>query len=205
MRLCTYIVKSDKGLAPNPFWDYCTLALCTPNHMNVHIYPDDWIAGFTDRKSGNELVYCMKVDEVLNLDEYYCDNRFQCKKPVRNGTAKQQVGDNIYYRDEQGDWRRDSQTRFHRDQAHFAKDTRYAVVYISSNFYYLGRDSTTVPSEFLELLPASGRGVKLDHSPDIVGTFLEWVRTKFTPGLRALPTLFEDCCDCSTSSKSPHQ
>ena len=25
----------DTGFAPNPFWGYCTLAVCTPNHMGV--------------------------------------------------------------------------------------------------------------------------------------------------------------------------
>ena len=36
-RLCSYVVRHDKGLAPNPFWGYCTLAVCTPNHAGVRL------------------------------------------------------------------------------------------------------------------------------------------------------------------------
>jgi hypothetical protein len=32
-KLRSYIVRVDTGLAPNPFWGFCTLALCTPNHQ----------------------------------------------------------------------------------------------------------------------------------------------------------------------------
>jgi hypothetical protein len=45
MKLCSYIIKNDTGFAPNPFWGYCTLAACTPNHMGLHLYPGDWIIG----------------------------------------------------------------------------------------------------------------------------------------------------------------
>ena len=33
VRLCSYVVKYDTGFAPNPFWGFCTLAACTPNHQ----------------------------------------------------------------------------------------------------------------------------------------------------------------------------
>lgn len=48
MKLYSYIVKTDKGLAPNPFWGWCTLALCTPNHMGIKANQSDWIVGFTN-------------------------------------------------------------------------------------------------------------------------------------------------------------
>ena len=32
-----YIAVLDTGLAPNPFWGYCTLAVCTPNHMGIRL------------------------------------------------------------------------------------------------------------------------------------------------------------------------
>ena len=30
MRLFTYVIVSDSGFAPNPYWGYCTLATCKP-------------------------------------------------------------------------------------------------------------------------------------------------------------------------------
>ena len=30
MKLSAYIVSTDAGLAPNPFWGVCTLAVCKP-------------------------------------------------------------------------------------------------------------------------------------------------------------------------------
>ena len=50
MKICLYTVKVDTGFAPNPFYGYCTLTACTPNHMNAKLDKGDYIAGFlTDR------------------------------------------------------------------------------------------------------------------------------------------------------------
>ena len=37
MKLLKYVMTSDKGLAPNPYFGVCSLALCTPNHMNARL------------------------------------------------------------------------------------------------------------------------------------------------------------------------
>jgi hypothetical protein len=203
MRLCTYIVKRDKGLAPNPFWGYCTLALCTPNHMGIKLATGDWIAGFSDKESGNKLVYCMQVDEVLGLDQYYRDKRYERKKPVLNGTSQQRVGDNMYWLDNQGKWKRDPEAGSHVKKEHFIKDTRHALVYIGRQFYYLGRQATEVPPKYL-ILPPARQGVKTNHEHGLVDDLLAWVQQSFKIGIVALPSMFEDIGDCgnkSTSSK----
>jgi Nucleotide modification associated domain 2 len=41
MKVYSYVVRCDTGFAPNPFWGYCTLAACTPNHMGIHIQIED--------------------------------------------------------------------------------------------------------------------------------------------------------------------
>src|SRR5207244_8067932 len=103
--LCTYIMTDDTGLAPNPFWGYCTLAVCTPNHMGVLPRDDKlWIAGFSQKKYGNKLVYAMRVDEDLDFNAYYNDPRFADKRPNIWGTWRDVVGDNMYYRDGSGEW-----------------------------------------------------------------------------------------------------
>ena len=94
MRLCSYVVKWDRGLAPNPFWGYCTLAVCTPNHMGIRAQNGDWFIGTETVERGNKLIFAMRVAEVLRFDQYHSDPRFDTKKPVVNGTWRQRCGDN---------------------------------------------------------------------------------------------------------------
>ena len=96
MKLCSYIIREDKGSAPNPFWGYCTLAFCTPNHVGAKLEKGDWIAGFLNLKRNNKLLYLMKVSEILNYDKYFNDIRFSKKIPNLKGSWKERCGDNIY-------------------------------------------------------------------------------------------------------------
>ena len=57
MKICTYTVKRDKGFAPNPFYGYCTLAACTPNHMNAKLKEGDYIVGFIKDQGEPCLLY----------------------------------------------------------------------------------------------------------------------------------------------------
>ena len=65
--LYTYIMRHDSGLAPNPFWGWCTLAVCTPNHQGSRVQPGDWIAGFQDKAHGYKFVYAMEVSERIHI------------------------------------------------------------------------------------------------------------------------------------------
>ena len=69
-KLYTYIMTVDSGLAPNPFWGYCTLAVCTPNHQGCRAKAGDYIAGFTTKREGYRLIYMMQVCEKLRMDKY---------------------------------------------------------------------------------------------------------------------------------------
>ena len=102
MKICTYTVKTDKGFAPNPFYRYCTLTACTPNHMNARLNSGDYIAGFFTDQIEPYLLYWMRVDEVLDYDTYFREPRYQKKKPKLQGTWISRCGDNIYYRDKHG-------------------------------------------------------------------------------------------------------
>ena len=65
MKLYTYIVKHDKGLAPNPFYGCCTHGLCAPNHMGINASKGDWIGGLTTSVRMNKLVFAMEVAERM--------------------------------------------------------------------------------------------------------------------------------------------
>jgi hypothetical protein len=63
IRLYTCIARVDSGLAPNPFWGWCTLAVCTPNHQGSAGKLGDWIAGFSPKGTGHRFVYAMALDD----------------------------------------------------------------------------------------------------------------------------------------------
>ena len=102
-KLATYVMTTDSGFAPNPFYGYCTLAACTPNHRPYRIEPGDWIVGTSPTGIGNKLIYAMHVSEVMDHDDYYHDKRFARKKPALNGSWRNRCGDNIYHKTRKGD------------------------------------------------------------------------------------------------------
>jgi len=108
-----YKMTSDTGFAPNPFGNYLTLATCTPNHQRANIGKGDWIIGVEGKTLAEErkkagyhleieqcLIYAGKVCEVLGLDSYFHDPRFENKKYSPSNPQ----GDNVYYI-ENNSWR----------------------------------------------------------------------------------------------------
>ena len=184
-KLCTYIVKYDHGLAPNPFFDWCTLAVCTPNHQGIRLEQGDWIAGFYDKSHGYKFLYAMVVEERIRMDDYFKDSRFQDKKPISNGTPKQHAGDNFYSTDKSGNWYQHDNP-FHLGEDHKKQDTRYPWVYVAPKFWYLGERARDLPPEFLTLVGGYGSRVHC-HPPGLPEKFMAWVEKECSEGMLALP------------------
>ena len=194
-----YKITHDSGFAPNPFWGYLTLAACTPNHMRANLQKGDWIIGIeskilaSERKKANlnpdidqSLIYIAKVDEVLTLDEYFRDPRFEKKKFRRSRNYKERRGDNVYYiEDGKQKWLRghdhepDELYNLPDDEVFFyvedleklwkdkeaqkkygaiLQDIRGNKVFISKEFLYFGDKGIEFNKEFLECIP--NRGIK---------------------------------------------
>lgn len=105
-RLFVYPIPRDLGFAPNPFHGYCTLATCKPK-LRKSAKVNDWVMGLAASNSKEKKYHCiffMKVTEKLTFQEYWADPRFELKKPVRNGSKVQVLGDNIYHKDAAGKW-----------------------------------------------------------------------------------------------------
>lgn len=183
-RLCTYIVRVDSGFAPNPFWDVCTLAVCTPNHQGVRLKNGDWVAGFLTKKRGHKFLYAMEISEILGLNEYFHDQRFALKKPLLQGSWKERCGDNFYSKKDNGDWIQ-HRNRFHLSDEFLVKDTRYPRVLIGQRFWYLGKSAIQPPLIFAPLI--GGRGARVNHDPILVLKFCEWVSESFEVGRYDLP------------------
>jgi hypothetical protein len=182
--LYTYVMRHDAGLAPNPFWGWCTLAVCTPNHQGSRVEPGDWIAGFQDKSCGYRLVYAMQVAERIHMNDYFHDPRFAKKKPRVRGTWIERCGDNFYRQDSKGTWV-PLPSHFHSTAADHRKDTKHPWVFVGRRFWYLGQEAVSLPPELLPL--AGGRGARVKHSPALVNRFKAWVKASLSEGVAAIP------------------
>jgi hypothetical protein len=198
-RIHSYVVRFDSGFAPNPFYGYCTLATCKPDiRRNAQI--DDWVVGSGSNdasiRRGGHLVYAMKITEVLTFDSYFADPRFGVKKPFRNGSRKQSCGDNIYFRNGEGEaWQqRDS---FHSlndgsvSLEHVEIDTNVNRVLVSSDFVYFGGEGPKFPSALKDKndrpLCKSGRGRSCFEDPELIESLDQWVNSFREHGYQGAP------------------
>lgn len=150
-----YVVARDFGFAPNPFHGMCTLATCKPAIRNT-AQIGDWIFGLggTKLKAVGKCIYAMKVTDKITYNQYWEDPTYNDKKPVRNGTKKMIIGDNIYHYNEiDKTW---FQAHSHHSNidgtinAHnLERDTHSKNVLISKHFYYFGNEAPIVPEEIL--------------------------------------------------------
>lgn len=184
MQLFSYVMTVDAGFAPNPFWDLCTLAACTPNHMGRGKV-GDWLLGHSTKKTGNKLIYAMRISEVLDFNAYFRNERFAAKKPSGVGW-REKCGDNIYYHDGDGVWKR-ALAFFHLTQKDFIKDTGNPRVLISDYFFYLGENSVPIPTQFRAFIWGYV-GCSGYHEGKLVEKFVDWLEEKYKPsGVHGLP------------------
>lgn len=145
----SYIVARDYGFAPNPFYGVLTLATCKPG-IRKNAIVGDFIIGNANSSHGNKLVYMAKVSEVITFDQYWNDKRFECKKPVMNGSLKKLYGDNIYHHGDDGKWVQEDSHHANNDgsinEYNLKKDTGTTDrVLICDDFVYLGKSMVEVP------------------------------------------------------------
>lgn len=195
MKLCSYVIKADSGLAPNPFHGFCTNALCTPSHMNAKLHPGDWLIGNSPKSDGNRLVYAMRIAEVLHMDDYFNDSRFQAKKPNPLGSSQDQCGDNFYYLDH-GQWKR-LPSRFHNSPTSFLQDVGKnragRPVFVANHFYYFGDRRVAIPDRLSRVI----RGVQgIQYTEGhLVDDFLLWLVANHEPGVLGRPKDMTDKSD----------
>ena len=82
----------------------------------------------------------MQIDEILSLDAYFHDPRFQRKKAIPLGTNNISLerGDNIYFTDDKGHFQQLENDNH--DAGELLKDTKGKNVLIANHFYYFGRN-----------------------------------------------------------------
>lgn len=167
MHLFSYVVRYDIGFAPNPFHGWCSLATCHQDFRG-RVAVGDWVVGTgsAEKSLDGRLVYAMLVDEVVTFDDYWHDKRFAAKRPVRRGSMRQRYGDNIYHRDDAGNWvqadSRHSQGDGTPNAAHIAKDTKADAVLLARDYVYYGRSAVDIPARFRSWPGPAWTGTRFD-------------------------------------------
>ncbi|HEY3443634.1 MAG TPA: hypothetical protein VGK29_22945 [Paludibaculum sp.] len=186
MKLYSYIVSHDTGFAPNPFFGYCTLACCKPGIRRT-ANVGDWIVGLTSKGEGNKIVYFMRVDEVLGVDDYWNDKRFRQKRPRYDKELRLRCGDNIYDPLPNGDFRqlRSMHSDGERERPEKkAKDLGGKNVLISETFAYFGSKPLPLPQELESLIVARGHR---SHFTDDVKEEVRRLVSQSALGVHAAP------------------
>lgn len=153
-----YVVDRDFGFAPNPFHGYCSLATCKPKIRNSAVV-GDWIFGLGGKRLGatGKCIFAMKVTNIITFNEYWNNPLYNDKKPVRNGSKKMVLGDNIYhYDDTSNSWFQAFSHHSNIDgslnEYNLKRDTTSKNVLLSTHFYYFGKEAPTIPKDILRLL-----------------------------------------------------
>lgn len=190
----SYKIEHDYGLAPNPFGGFCTLAICKPTiRGNKNLKMGDWIigTGSAKLKNLNHLIFAMKVEEKLDFNQYWNDERFQYKKPILNGSLSKMYGDNIYHQNSKGEWIQENSAHSLQNgtpnKKHIKTDTGGKYVLISQTYYYFGSNCILIPDKFREVCNR-GRNMKGPSIPDnIAFEFIDWLQSKYSYGIHGDP------------------
>lgn len=151
-----YVVDRDFGFAPNPFHGVLTLATCKPRIRSVASI-GDWIVGVGGARlqKRGRCIFGMRVTGHLSFQEYWESADYQVKKPVRNGSLVNLVGDNIYSR-VNGAWVQADSHHSNADgtanEENLKSDTSTDRVLISEDFRYLGSAAEVIPPEIVARL-----------------------------------------------------
>lgn len=199
MKCFRYKLEHDYGFAPNPFHGILTLATCKPkirNNKNLRI--EDWIIGLGSVSMGNldKLIFAMQVEEIITFDQYWNDKRFECKKPILNGSLVQLYGDNVYHTDPKTNEVIQEKCAHSNDDNsvnldHKNRDVSGINVLLSHRFYYFGDNCPEIPDEFSYIK----LGSKIRHLQfkDLIGKdkeindFISWIESNYNVGIHGDP------------------
>lgn len=184
-RLFTYTIRIDDGAAPNPFRGLCTLAICKPAIRRVAKI-GDWIAGLGSKRThsgdlSRKLVYAMRVDEILSLEDY--DRQASVNWPHRipnidSPDLSERLGDCIY------DF--STRTPVQRPSVHgpanVETDLSGQHVLISREFYYFGSHAYALPDDLLQICHQT-QGHKSTANAPYFDRFVTWLgKLNLVPG-----------------------
>lgn len=190
MKLYSYVIPRDYGFAPNPHFDYCTLATCKPR-IRKGAQIGDWVSayGAANTSIREKLVMLMKVEEILTFDEYWEDERFKCKRPVFNRGVMHMYGDNIYHHVD-GEWMQEPSHHSMQDGSinyvNLNRDTQTDRVLIARDYYYFGNNAISIPDRFAMLI-GRGRNHTVCRDEDIIINFINYMQENYDSKIYGIP------------------
>ena len=199
MKIHSYIITSDTGFSPNPFWGVCTLACCKPVIRRTADI-GDWIVGLRGKVLYNKLrlpqitdplkkyaiIYAMKVTEILPFDKYY--RRFPKKRPNFNKAETiYKRGDNIYEPIGNDEYKQLPSRHKEKDKPKDLLNGKYVL--ISNEFFYFGSNPLEIPNNLRALV--CGRETKCNFDDAIKCSFVKYISSK-NRGVSAKPSLWRE-------------
>lgn len=194
MKFFSYVVARDYGFAPNPFNGICTLATCKPDIRKI-AEVGDWVfgTGSTPLKCTKHLIYAMKITEKTSFNEYWTNPKYNCKKPVMNGSLKTMYGDNIYHHDGKQWVQADSHHSLDDGSVNLNnlnRDTKVNAVLISDYFFYFGGQFIEMPAKLVDKICKVGPGFRYaDNKASEV--LIQFMESKYRPGYFDDPIQFK--------------
>jgi len=209
IKLYSYKISHDTGLAPNPFHKYCTLACCKPRirknigksfekeKKNV----DFWVVGISSLNrgaDGNKLVYAMRVTDVKTFDEYY--RAFPKKIPdLSSMDYIKVVGDNFYFIPTGSDKYEQLPSKHSKkdlknnrnifDEENYKRDLSGEFVLISADYFYFGNKPLVLPHNLSGLYQSEGKSFPFREKH----TFSKKIRNDFLVFIEKLRKDYPKC------------
>lgn len=187
--LFLYVVDRDFGFAPNPFHGICSLATCKPRIRNS-ASTDDWVVGVGGRnlKATGKCVFAMKITSKISFNEYWENPIYKDKKPVRNGSKRMVVGDNIYFNDmETGLWSQAFSHHSHADgslnEYNRDRDTKSSNVLLSKHFYYFGSAAPLIPQLIMDSLNYKNGVGHRKRNLSAAADLISWLEREYATNL----------------------
>jgi hypothetical protein len=123
-------------------------------------------------------IFAMRITTILTFDEYWIDEAARDKRPVRNGSSRMVVGDNIYHSDD-GRWLQSDSHHSNSDgsinHSNLLKDTSANAVLISKHYYYFGKSAVLVPAALLSGLGYNnGRNYRV-YDIAVAQPLVDWI------------------------------
>jgi Nucleotide modification associated domain 2 len=184
-RLYIYVVDRDFGFAPNPFHGFCTLATCKPKIRNAAEI-GDWVVGMggSRLKASGKCIFAMRISNKITFNEYWTNPKYLDKKPIRNGSRKMMVGDNVYYLNSSSkQWQQADSHHSNADGSinpdNLTRDTSTNKVLISNHFFYFGIEAPIIPERLLSAIGyKNGRNYRVFELDECMNLF-DWLQKEF--------------------------
>lgn len=166
-RIFRYVVRQDRGGSPDPFHGWCSLAVCKPQ-IRRSARVGDWILGLRSRHN-DQVIYAMRLDEVMSLGDYWADSRFIAKRSGGDGPP-----DNFYREVANGVIQRVANALH--DEKEATRDIAGLNALVSCHFWYFGGQSPTLPTELVHLVHSGqGHALQKRRQADDVEVLQQWL------------------------------